>query len=65
MPKLKTKKTAKKRFKETGSGKIMRRHARTSHLKSKQSAAKKRRKSGRTRVSKENRGKVKKMIGGK
>jgi large subunit ribosomal protein L35 len=63
MPKLKTKKTAKKRFKETGSGKIMRRHARTSHLKSKQSAAKKRRKSRSAKVAKSNSGKVRKMIG--
>ncbi len=32
MPKMKTHSSAKKRFKVTGSGKIMRRQARTSHL---------------------------------
>jgi len=32
MPKMKTHSSAKKRFKVTGTGKIMRRQARTSHL---------------------------------
>jgi len=63
MPKLKTKKTAEKRFKKTGTGKILHRHARTSHLRSKQSASRKRRKSGRTGLSESNRSRVKKMIG--
>ncbi len=37
MPKMKTHSSAKKRFKVTGSGKIARRHARTSHLMRKKS----------------------------
>ncbi len=32
MPKMKTHSSAKKRFKVTGSGKIKRRHAKTSHM---------------------------------
>jgi len=32
MPKMKTRKAAAKRFKITGTGKIIRRHARTKHL---------------------------------
>jgi len=52
MPKLKTKKIVAKRFKVTGSGKIMRLHSRTSHLKSKESARTKRRKKGYEEVSK-------------
>jgi len=65
MPKLKTNKTAAKRFKITKSGKILHRHARTSHLRSKQSAATKRRKSGTTTIASSNMKKVRKMIGGR
>lgn len=61
--KLKTKKTASKRFKVTKTGKVLRRYARTSHLKSKQTAARKRRKSGTTKVENKNKSRVRKMIG--
>lgn len=42
MPKIKTSKTTKKRFKFTGSGKVLRRKATRGHLKSKKSASRKR-----------------------
>lgn len=42
MPKQKTKSSAKKRFKVTGSGKILRRHAMKSHNLEKKSAKRKR-----------------------
>ena len=42
MPKQKTKKAAKKRFKVTGSGKLLRRHAMQSHNLEKKSAKRKR-----------------------
>ncbi|AFY68963.1 LSU ribosomal protein L35P [Thalassoporum mexicanum PCC 7367] len=41
MPKLKTRKSAAKRFKITGSGKIMRRHAMRNHLLEKKTTARK------------------------
>ena len=43
MPKIKTNSSAKKRFKVTGSGKIKRRHAFTSHILTKKSKKRKRR----------------------
>ncbi|MBR8826384.1 MAG: 50S ribosomal protein L35 [Gomphosphaeria aponina SAG 52.96 = DSM 107014] len=43
MPKLKTKKAAAKRFRATGSGKILRRKAFKNHLLQKKSAERKRR----------------------
>ena len=42
MPKQKTSRAAKKRFKVTGAGKILRRHAMKSHLLEKKSAKRKR-----------------------
>ena len=42
MPKQKTKKAASKRFKVTGSGKVLRRHAMKSHNLEKKSAKRKR-----------------------
>ena len=42
MPKMKTKSGAKKRFKVTGTGKLLRRRAMKSHLLSKKSAKRKR-----------------------
>jgi large subunit ribosomal protein L35 len=42
MPKMKTKKSAAKRFKKTGSGKIRRRKAYTSHILTKKSKGRKR-----------------------
>lgn len=43
MPKMKTKSSAKKRFKLTGSGKIKRKHAYKSHILTKKSKKRKRR----------------------
>ena len=42
MPKMKTKSSAKKRFKVTGSGKIKRKHAYKSHILTKKSTKRKR-----------------------
>ncbi|HVD24783.1 MAG TPA: 50S ribosomal protein L35 [Gaiellaceae bacterium] len=42
MPKQKTSRAAKKRFKVTGAGKVLRRHAMKSHLLEKKSAKRKR-----------------------
>ena len=42
MPKMKTKSSAKKRFKVTGSGKIKRKHAFKSHILTKKSTKRKR-----------------------
>ena len=42
MPKQKTKSAAKKRFKVTGAGKLMRRHGMKSHILEKKSAKRKR-----------------------
>lgn len=46
MPKLKTRKSAAKRFRASGSGKIMRRQTHRSHLLEHKSAARKRRLAG-------------------
>lgn len=62
MPKLKTKKSAQERFKKTKTGKILRRQARTSHLRSKQSSKTKRRKDKRIQADKSYKGTIKKMI---
>ena len=43
MPKMKTKSSAKKRFKVTGSGKLKRKHAFKSHILTKKSTKQKRR----------------------
>ena len=51
MPKMKTHSSAKKRFKKTGSGKLKRFQARTSHLMRKKSKKAKTRLSGSTLVS--------------
>lgn len=44
MPKFKTRKTVAKRFKISGTGKIKRKHAHTSHLRSKEDASTRHRK---------------------
>lgn len=46
MPKMKTNKTAAKRFKKTGSGKLRRRQANRSHILEKKTSARKRRLDG-------------------
>lgn len=43
MPKMKTRKAAAKRFKQTGSGKFRRNHANSRHILTKKSAKRKRR----------------------
>ena len=52
MPKMKTKSSAKKRFKITGSGKIKRKHAFKSHILTKKSTKRKRNLTKATLVSK-------------
>ncbi len=57
MPKIKTNRSAAKRFKVTGSGKIVRHHAKSAHIKTKKSPKLKRnlRQSAIVRKSDENR----------
>jgi len=62
MPKLKTKSGAKKRFKVTGSGKIMRKCAYKSHILTKKGTKQKRRLSHKTVVRKEELNNVLPMI---
>ena len=52
MPKMKTKSSAKKRFKFTGSGKIKRKHAFKSHILTKKSKKRKRNLTAATTVDK-------------
>jgi large subunit ribosomal protein L35 len=63
LPKLKVSKSAKKRFKISGSGKLITRHAFGSHLLEKKSQNRKRRLSNQTTVSKSDEKNVKKMLG--
>jgi large subunit ribosomal protein L35 len=58
MPKLKTHKSTAKRFKVTGSGKIMHIRAAANHLITNKSD----RKSGRVEISKNDRARVKKLL---
>jgi large subunit ribosomal protein L35 len=62
MPKMKTKSSAKKRFKVTGSGKIKRKHAFKSHILTKKSTKRKRALTHATLVSKPDSGNVKRML---
>jgi len=62
MPKAKTKKAAAKRVKITGSGKMLIGNVLMSHLKTKKSSKRKRRKSGTRELSKADRKKMKKML---
>jgi len=62
MPKLKTHKGASKRFRKTGTGKIMRRHAFARHLLTGKSRARKRRLSQDVVVEGANREAVKRML---
>jgi large subunit ribosomal protein L35 len=62
MPKMKTHSSAKKRFKVTGSGKIKRFQARTSHLMRKKSKKAKLRLAGSTLVSKADEKRVKDLL---
>lgn len=63
MPKVKTNSSAKKRFKVTGSGKIKRFQANTSHLMRKKSKKAKLRLSGSTTVAKADTKRIKALLG--
>lgn len=63
MPKMKTHSSAKKRFKLTGSGKVKRFQARTSHLMRKKSKKAKRHLQGSTTVSQADEKKIKRLLG--
>jgi|TARA_B110000014_G_scaffold208563_1_gene159855 large subunit ribosomal protein L35 len=62
MPKMKTKKSAAKRFKKTGSGKIVHHHSGHRHLSTKKTPKRKRRLRKETSLSKAMTGRTKKMI---
>ena len=62
MPKMKTKSSAKKRFKVTGTGKLKRKHAFKNHILTKKSTKQKRRLAKATLVHKSNVKKVKRML---
>ena len=62
MPKMKTHRGAAKRFKKTGSGKILRNHAFHSHILTKKSPGRKAALAGETEVSKANKKPVARMI---
>ena len=63
MPKIKTNRGAKKRFRVTGSGKIKRAKAFTSHILTKKSSKRKRKLRQSTAVSKVDTRRVKRMLG--
>jgi len=64
MPKQKTNRSAAKRFKKTGSGKIKRRKAFTSHILTKKSPKRKRKLRKPTLVSSADEKRVKRLLGG-
>jgi large subunit ribosomal protein L35 len=63
MPKMKSHSGATKRFRVTGTGKVMRRHATGNHMLGKKTSARKRRIAGMTEVGPEARS-VKRLMGG-
>ncbi|MQM24554.1 50S ribosomal protein L35 [Glycomyces albidus] len=63
MPKMKTHSGAKKRFKVTGSGKLMRRSAGKNHLMEHKSGRFKREAQGRSEVSPADQKQVRKLLG--
>jgi large subunit ribosomal protein L35 len=62
MPKIKTHRGAAKRFRKTGSGKIVRNHAFHSHILTKKSAGRKAKLAGETEVSPANSKTVNRML---
>lgn len=62
MPKMKTKSSAKKRFKLTGTGKIKRKHAFKSHILTKKATDRKRRLTDATLVDKADEKSIKKQL---
>ncbi|NNE74929.1 MAG: 50S ribosomal protein L35 [Acidimicrobiales bacterium] len=63
MPKMKTHKGAKKRFKVTGSGKLKRRNANLNHILEKKAPKRKRRLDGESDVAKADQKAVRKQLG--
>jgi large subunit ribosomal protein L35 len=63
MPKQKTSSAARKRFKVTGAGKLLRRHAMKSHNLEKKSAKRKRQLSGEEPVAKADAANVERLLG--
>jgi len=63
MPKIKTNRSAAKRFKVTGSGKIVRHHAKSAHIKTKKSPKLKRNLRQSTIVRKQDEGRIQRMLG--
>jgi len=63
MPKMKTHSSAKKRFKRTGSGKLRRMQANTSHLMRKKSKKRKKRLGNPVPVSAADESRVKRLLG--
>lgn len=63
MPKMKTNSSAKKRFRRTGTGKIMRQHAYMGHILTKKSTKRKRRLVKDAEVHKADRKRVERMLG--
>ena len=63
MPKMKTKSGAKKRFKVTGGGKIMREQAGKRHLLEKKPSTLTRRLTGEVEVAKADRDRINRMLG--
>jgi large subunit ribosomal protein L35 len=64
MPKMKSHSGAKKRFRKTGTGKVVGRHGMTSHILEKKSARRKRRLAEPVVISKADEANVKRMLGG-
>ena len=62
MPKMKTKSSAKKRFKVTGTGKLKRKHAFKSHILTKKSHKRKKRLTKATLVDKADYANIKKQL---
>ncbi len=63
MPKMKTHSGAKKRFKTTGSGKLVRRHRNRNHILEKKSSSRKRRLALEGTVDKSDTKRINKMLG--
>ena len=64
MPKMKTNRSAAKRFRKTGKGKVRRFQANKSHILTKKTAKRKRHLRGGKLVSKADERRVKRMLGG-
>jgi large subunit ribosomal protein L35 len=62
MPKMKTHSGAKKRFRKTGRGKLLARHAMTSHNLGKKQAKRKRRLTGPVEVTRQDRKRVEELM---